>query len=132
MSEMLDWWTVRGERFGIQNYDFKIELTPDPSMGLEESDIFDDDTIRAYRDRDWRYVVVKVVPTDRELTDQPGCAASLNAVEWGDLPGLRIDRDAIVEHPVRDLLYEVIGRLISAGFEVAAEEGCPYLQPAPF
>lgn len=114
---MLDWWTVRGERFGVENFDFKVELTRDADTPAPSGRTCDERTLEAFEGGDWTFAVVTVTPVDRELTDLPHCAYSLGEVVWGEFPDDgRIDRDDIVASPVEErMLAPVLHRLTRAG-----------------
>lgn len=131
MQKMIDWWTVRGEKFGILNLDFKVELESDEDARVRDFDCYSESDEDALDAGDWQFVTVAVTPVDRQLNDLPHCAASLSGVEWGTLgenEGERtvIDRDKITESQVDDLLYTVVDELARVKVEIEFADDSPY------
>lgn len=131
MQKMIDWWTVRGETFGIRNVDFKVELEPDQDVTLGSFTACSDEDILAYEGGGWRFVRVNVTPVDRSLNDFPHCRAYVDHVQWGllgerDDERPRIDREHITSDQVADAVYAVVDELKRIGFVVDFADDSPY------
>lgn len=123
MAEMLDWWTVPGARWGVRNLDFKIELQRDDlgSPGAE----YTESELDSYDGGDWQFVILRVVPVDRNLTDLVGAAQHLAGVEWGQLGDARIDRDDVTDAQARDLAAAAVSVVRFMGVSVETERDSP-------
>lgn len=136
MDRLIDWWTVRGDKWGVLNLDFKVELHPDPDTSAYDHDVYTEETIEAWERGCWQYVVVNVIPVSADLTDRIEAHQSLASIEWGDLPDGRIDRDSLLDHPVKRLAQEAVMELLRGGFVLETAEGSDFaagkLSPAPF
>lgn len=119
--ELMDVWTVRGERWGVRNLDFKVELKPDGTFDLARFDGYSEADVRAYDGSDWHFAVVRVVPVTRDLTDLVGAEQFMRSVAWGDLPEGRIDREDVTDAQARDLAIESVRHLRGMGMEVDTE-----------
>lgn len=109
---MLDWWTVRGERFGIKNLDFRVEIWPDRETSLSDYDYdrYDDLEADAFGDA-WWFVVVRVTPTDEGMNDLTHHTRTLPGVEWGQLGLTFIDRGEVTEASVTELVQEILNQM---------------------
>lgn len=132
--DMIDWWTVRGGTWGVENLDFKVELTPDDDLLTKDYDDYTAADQVAHDRGDWQFVTVTVTPVGEDLVDHVGARQERDGVEWGDMPGQRIDRDdlfAVVEELAG---YSVIA-LRRSGFKVKTTMDSPFTperQKAPF
>lgn len=132
--DMIDWWTVRGGTWGVENLDFKVELTPDDDLLTKDYDAYSASEQASLDRGDWRFVTVTVTPVGLDLVDHVGVRQRRDGVEWGEMPDGRVDRDdlfAVVEELVG---YSVIA-LRRGGFVVKATEGSPFTterMKAPF
>lgn len=115
---MIDWWTVRGERFGVEDWDFRVELMPDPDAHPNEYDCYSPADKEAFQRGDWTFVDVTVVPQDAEGNDVKDAAAYLSGVEHGTIGEVTIGREKFLEHPLPDMVEEVIQNLMDQGHAV--------------
>lgn len=132
--DMIDWWTVRGGTWGVENLDFKVELTPDDDLLTKEYDAYSAAEQISLDRGDWQFVTVAVTPVGVDLVDHIGARQKRDGVEWGEMPSGRIDRDDLF-----DVVEELVGYSIIAlrrtGFTVETAEGSPFTpekQRAPF
>lgn len=118
---MEDWWTVRGERWGVRNLDFKVELKKDGSVTPQQLEGYTEADLHAFDGDDWCFVTVRVVPVDRDLVDLVGAEKFMRGVDWGDLASGRIDREDVTDAQVRDLALEAVAALRKVGMTVDTE-----------
>jgi hypothetical protein len=118
---MEDWWTVRGERWGVRNVDFKVELKKDGSVTPQQLEGYSEADLRAFDGGDWCFATVRVVPVDRDLVDLVGAERFMRGVDWGELASGRIDRDDLTDAQVRDLALESVAALRRVGMSVDTE-----------
>ncbi|MFE0472646.1 hypothetical protein ACFW2V_13625 [Streptomyces sp. NPDC058947] len=133
---MIDWWTVPGRTWGVTNLDFKVELRPDDEIATKDLEPYSAADEIALDKGYWRFVIVTVIPMDEDLVDHIGATCSLDGVEWGEMPGGRIDRNDLLDHPIKGLVIEAVLKLLRNGFTVEIEEGSAFslelLSTAPF
>lgn len=101
--------------------DFKVELKQD---GVESPSLYDDYSeadIAAFSGGAWQFVIVRLVPVDRDLTDLVHAEKYMRGVDWGELPQGRIDREDLTDAQVRDLALSSVRTLRAFGFTVDAE-----------
>lgn len=122
-GDLLDWWTVPGARWGVRNLDFKIELRRD-DLGNPGSE-YTEAELDSYDGGDWQFVILRVVPVDRNLTDLVGAAQHLAGVEWGQLGDARIDRDDVTDAQARDLAAAAVSVVRFMGVSVETERDSP-------
>jgi hypothetical protein len=123
---MLDWWTVRGERWGVRSLDFKVELKEEGSVTPQQLQDYSEADLTAFDGGDWHFVTVRVVPVDRDLTDLVGAEKFMRGVDWGELASGRIDRDDLTSAQVRDLALEAVRSLREVGMHVDTERDCEF------
>jgi hypothetical protein len=120
-TDLLDWWTVPGARWGVRTLDFKVELKRDGAASPLLLEDYSEEDIRAFDGGDWQFVIVRVVPVDRDLTDLIGAEQFMRGVDWGDLPQGRIDREDVTDAQAKDLAVEAVGALRKVGMSVDTE-----------
>lgn len=125
MVEMLDWWTVRGERWGVRNLDFKVELTRDRTLRPRWMPDYGEADITAFEGGDWQFARIRMVPVDRDLNDLVSAQQTLTGVEWGDMPGARIDREDITDAQAVELARYAVQELRRMGLSVDTERDSP-------
>lgn len=134
MEKMIDWWTVPGETWGVGNLDFKVELFPDDDLATKDFDGYTEWEQVALIRGDWQFVRVVVTPVDKELTDRVYARQERDAVEWGEMPIGRVDRQHLLD-TIKELAERSVIELMKTGFEVEATEGsdfAPERLTAPF
>lgn len=134
-GELLDWWTVPGARWGVRNMDFKVELKRDGVASPLLLEGYTEEDLRAFDGNDWCFVILRVVPVDRDLTDLVSAERFLRGVDWGDLPQGRIDREDVTDAQAKDLAIESVRALRSFGVKVDTERDSEFAIPrvtAPF
>lgn len=123
--DMIDWWTVRGGTWGVENLDFKVELTPDNDLLTKDYDAYSAVEQLSLADGDWQFVTVTVIPVGEDLVDHIGARQKRDGVEWGEMPSGRIDRDHLF-----DVIEELVGYSVIAlrrgGFGVRTAEASPF------
>jgi hypothetical protein len=119
---MLDWWTVRGERWGVRNLDFKIELKKDDTVGPGRLEGHSQRDLRAFDGGDWCFATVRLVPVDRDLNDLIHVEKFLRSVEWGEIPSGDIDRDDVTDEQACELALEAVRTLRIGGAFVDTEK----------
>lgn len=119
---MLDWWTVRGERWGVLDLDFKIELTRDGAVHPKRLAEYTEAELHAYDGNDWQLAKIRLVPVDRDLNDLIGAQQTLTGVEWGEMPGGRIDREDVTDEQAVELARSAVGELRRMGMPVRTTE----------
>jgi hypothetical protein len=132
--QMIDWWTVSGSTWGVENLDFKVELTPDDDLVMKDYDSYTGAEQAALERGDWRFVRVAVTPVGKDLVDHIGARQKRDAVEWGEMPGGRVDRDDLFD-VVKELAGWAILDLRRIGFKLETTEGsdfAPEEMKAPF
>lgn len=132
---MIDWWTVPGGTWGVKNLDFKVELTADKKSRPEYADSYNEHQIESWADGAWRFVMVRVVPVDRDWTDLVQFEQYLGCVEWGEMPEGGIDRGDLVEDQVLELARECVQDARAGGYAVEADEDSQFAREkltAPF
>ncbi|MCP9209579.1 hypothetical protein [Streptomyces cucumeris] len=133
--EMVDWWTAPGRTWGVKNLDFKVELTPDRLPRMADFDCYTDADIDAWYDGHWRFITARVVPVDGNLVDHVEAQASLGCIEWGQMPEATLDRDDLMEDPIKGLAKEAVRTMIETGFSLDTEtwsDFAPERLKAPF
>lgn len=119
MANMLDWWTVRGERWGVLNLDFKVELTRMSGVRPHRLTDYGEADLDAFDGGDWEFVRLRLVPVDRDLNDMIGAQQTLSHVEWGEMPGApRIDRDQVTDGQAIELARYAVRELRRLGMPV--------------
>lgn len=95
--DMIDQWTVNGEKFYLPRWSFRVTLTSDAGLRPEnDGEWAKPEDIAAWKRNDWCYVVVTVTPVDRLGRVWEANAYSGGAVVWGTLgDGTVIDRERI-------------------------------------
>jgi hypothetical protein len=134
-SDLLDWWTVPGARWGVRNIDFKIELKRDGVASPVLLEGYSEEDLAAFDGGDWQFVIVRVVPVDRDLTDLVSAERFIRGVDWGDLPQGRIDREDVTDAQAKELAIESVRALRSFGVTVETERDSEFAIPritAPF
>lgn len=121
IGELLDWWTVPGARWGVRNVDFKVELKRDGAASPLLLEGYSEEDIRAFDGGDWQFVILRVVPVDRDLTDLVSAERFLRGVDWGDLPQGRIDREDVTDAQAKDLALDSVRALRNFGVSVETE-----------
>ena len=132
---MLDWWTVPGARWGVRNVDFKVELKRDGAASPLLLEDYSEEDVRAFDGGDWQFVILRVVPVDRDLTDLVSAERFARGVEWGDLPQGRIDREDVTDAQAKDLAIDSVRALRSFGVSVETERDSEFTMArsvAPF
>lgn len=135
MSDLLDWWTVPGARWGVRNLDFKVELRRDENTRPHRLGEYGETELRYYDGGDWRFAILRVVPVDRDLTDLVGAAQHLAGVEWGQVGEMRVDREDVSDAQAKELALVAVSALRCAGVRVDAERDSPFCvqaMAAPF
>jgi hypothetical protein len=131
---MIDWWTVRGGTWGVENMDFKVELTPDDDLLTKDYDAYTATEQLSLARGSWQFVTVTVTPLGEDLVDHVGARQKRDGVEWGEMPDGRIDRDDLAD-VVEELVGYAVMDLRRSNFEVKTMEGSPFTpekQQAPF
>lgn len=124
MTDMLDWWTVRGERWGVLNLDFKVELTRMSGVRPHRLTDYGEADLAAFDGGDWEFARLRLVPVDRDLNDLIGARQELTHVEWGEMPGApRIDRDQVTDEQALELARRAVRELRRLGMPVEAKPG---------
>lgn len=135
MNDLLDWWTVPGARWGVRNMDFKVELKRDGAASPLLLEDYSEEDIRAFDGGDWQFVIMRVVPVDRDLTDLVSAERFVRGVDWGDLPQGRIDREDVTDAQAKDLAIDSARALRNFGVSVEAERDSEFAvaySTAPF
>lgn len=125
MNDMLDWWTVPGERWGVRNLDFKVELVHDQESQPHRMPDYSEADITAFEGGDWRFARVRLVPVDRDLNDLVGAQQALTGIEWGDMAGARIDREDVTDAQAVELARYAVQELRRMGMPVDTERDSP-------
>lgn len=134
MKKMIDWWSVRGTVWGIENLDFKVELFRDDDLLTQDWDAYSASEQLALDEGDWQFVTVVVTPMSEDLVDHIGARQERGGVEWGEMPDKRIDRDGLLA-VTEELVGDAVISLRRTGFTVKTTEGSPFTlerQTAPF
>lgn len=135
MEKMIDWWSVRGEVWGILGLDFKVQLFPDDDLLTKDYDAYTAAEQISLDRGFWRFVTVTVTPMGiTDLTDHVKATQRQDGVEWGEMPGGRVDREHLFA-VVEELVGQAVRDLRRGGFEVATSESSPFTverQKAPF
>lgn len=134
-NDLLDWWTVPGARWGVRNMDFKVELKRDGAASPLLLEDYSEEDIRAFDGGDWQFVIMRVVPVDRDLTDLVSAERFVRSVDWGDLPQGRIDREDVTDAQAKDLAIDSVRALRNFGVSVEAERDSEFAvaySTAPF
>jgi hypothetical protein len=132
--QMIDWWTVRGEIWGVENLDFKVELHPVDDYMLVDLDGYTAVEQMALSEGHWRFVKVVVTPVGKDLIDHIYARQSRDGVAWGDLPDGRVDRDDVLDI-AKELAVQAVIELDRGGFTLEVAEGsdfAPEKLTAPF
>lgn len=111
MSELLDWWTVRGDRWGVRNLDFKIELNKQERASRAALDDYSEADLYAYDGGNWSFVTMRLVPVDRSLVDMIGAEQLVSGIEWGELSDVWIDREDVTEDQAKAAAIEAVRAL---------------------
>lgn len=123
MTDMLDWWTVPGARWGVLNLDFKVELTREGGVRPHRLADYGEAELDAFDGGDWHFARIRMVPVTRDLVDLVGVSLTLSHVEWGEMPGGRIDREQVTDEQVLELARHAVRELRRAGMPVQSEPG---------
>jgi hypothetical protein len=123
VGELIDWWTVRGERWGVLNLDFKVELTRESGVRPHRLTDYGEAELDAFDGGDWQFTRIRMVPVSRDLVDLIGAQQTLSHVEWGEMPGGRIDREQVTDEQVLELARCAVGELRRLGMPVESEPG---------
>lgn len=132
--DMIDWWTVRGGTWGVENLDFKVELTPDDDLLTKDYDAYSAREQLTLADGYWQFVTVTVTPVGEDLVDHVGARQKRDGVAWGEMPDGRIDRDDLFD-VVEELVGYAVLDLRRVGLTVTTTEASPFTverQKAPF
>ena len=133
--QMLDWWTVRGDRWGVKNLDFKIELIRDDRVRPHRLADYTEADLDAFDGGDWHFGRLRLVPVDRDLVDLIGAEQTLTHVEWGEMPAGRIDRADVTDAQGLDLARWAVATLRKMAVPVDTEDDSELsvrLMTAPF
>lgn len=125
--DMVDWWTVRGSTWGIENFDFKVELRRDDDAATtQDIDSYSAANQIALEDGRWCFVTLAVTPTDDALVDYPHFQQTLKGVEWGELwPADRIDRGDLMGQ-IEELVGQAVIELLRFGTAVKTSQDSPF------
>jgi hypothetical protein len=132
--DMIDWWTVRGDIWGVKNVDFKVELRPDHDLMTKDLDSYTAEEQITLSQGFWGFVEVTVIPVGQDLTDHIHTKQSRDSVEWGEMPGGRVDREHLFD-VVKELAEQAATELDRTGFALETTEGsafAPENLKAPF
>lgn len=132
--DMIDWWTVRGDTWGVVNVDFKVELHPDDDLMTKDYDGYSGAEQVALDRGDWCFVRAVVTPVGKDLVDCVWAKQSRSSVEWGEMPGGRIDRDQLLD-VIKELAEQAAAELDRTGFALETAKGsdfAPEKLKAPF
>lgn len=132
--DMIDWWTVRGDTWGVENVDFKVELRPDDDLMTKDLDSYTATEQIALARGLWQFVTVTVTPVGQDLTDHIHARCDRDGVEWGEMPDGRIDREHLHD-AVKELAEQAVIELDRTGFTVKTAEGSDFVPEklkAPF
>jgi len=109
---IIDSYTIKGSDVGIERYDFQIEIVHDGDVHPGDSDCYTDKQVAAWKNDEWQFVGVDVVPTRHGVTVY-GAREALFGVEYGDylltneddnVTGRKdIGRDELLEHPIKEM-----------------------------
>lgn len=124
--DMIDWWTVRGSTWGVENLDFKVELRRNNDTTCMDLDYYSAADQMALDRGEWYFVDVTITPVSEDLTDHVGARQVLKGVDWGEMANGRIDRDDLMDHPVKELAEQAVIELLRTGFEVKTVHGSPF------
>lgn len=136
-GEMIDWWTVPGERWGIEGLGFKVEIRRDLfAEGAVDLDSFSQTDLIAFAVDEWKLVTVEVVPVDGgSLEDMPEYRRTVEAVEWGRFTHSVVGRREVTDSPVRDMALDIVAAMRRDGRKIhtkAGSEFSPEKMAAPF
>jgi hypothetical protein len=123
MADMLDWWTVPGGRWGVLNLDFKVELTRESGVRPHRFADYGEAELNTFDGGDWQFARIRMVPVTRDLVDLIGVEQTLSHVEWGEMPGGRIDREQVTDEQVLELARNAVFGLRRVGMPVESEPG---------
>lgn len=132
--DMIDWWTIRGETWGVENLDFKVELTSDSDLLTKDLDAYSATEQLGLDRGEWQFVTVTVTPVGSDLVDHIGARQKRDGIEWGEMPDGRIDRGDLFD-AIEELVGHVVLSLRRSGFTVTTTEESPFTiekQKAPF
>lgn len=109
---IIDSYTIEGSDIGIERYDFQINIFSDIDAHPGDSDCYTDKQVAAWKDDEWEFVGVEVVPTRQGVTVH-GAADALFGVEYGDyiltdendnVTGRKnIGRDELLDYPIKEM-----------------------------
>jgi hypothetical protein len=119
---MLDWWTVPGERWGVLNLDFKVEVREQERARPHRLPEYTEADVAAFEGGNWRFVMVWLIPVDRDLVDLVNARRLLVGVEWGELPGGRIDRPDVTDEQALELARQAVRILRKQGVTVETDQ----------
>lgn len=128
---MLDWWTVPGERWGLEDLAFKVELRPDTLTRPDFAEGYSEADLDAFEGEDWQYAEVTVTPVTPELTDMVAYRTHLIGVDWGRLAESEIDRPDVTDDQVKGLALEIVTAMRKDGLTVTVSRDSEF-GVAPF
>lgn len=96
-------------------YDFHVRVEQDPEASPDEYDCYSDADKTTWKQGEWRFVTLTVIPEDENGVLMEDSAEILGAVEYGVLPGgfgdlpVEIDRDELEDLHIIDMAHEAVG-----------------------
>lgn len=127
-GELLDWWTVPGERWGIEGLGFRVELRRDLiAEGNVDLGSFSEADLIAFAVDQWKFVLVEVVPvTNHSFMEMTAFRSTLEAVEFGKFTDSEVGRMEITDSPVRDLALDIVRSMRQAAMHVRTKPGSEF------
>lgn len=113
--EIMDEWTVKGYRFDVPEWSFRVVLTPDTGQRPEtDADWAGPEEIAAWKGGHWQYVHVGVTPVDSRGRVWEHDTEVLGAVVIGDLRPDDMDSPNIGRAEIeRDTLPDMIAEAMN-------------------
>lgn len=100
-------------------FEWRVEVTPDPSLTRPDGDCYDDADEEAFKNREWSYADLKVSLVHTSNPDELQWTAYLGAVEWGKRPQVSITRDMLNKEQVMQLKMEIWDTVDTMFYEIA-------------
>lgn len=107
----MDWWTIRGDRWGVENFDFKVELKKQGAITPKDLAEYNERDLYLFHGGDWCFVKMRVVPVDRCLVDMVGSGQVVSGIEWGQMADAYIDREEVTESQAKEAAIEAVRAL---------------------
>lgn len=130
MNGLVDWWTVRGDRWGVKDFDFKIELEKQGKVGRAELIQYSERDLARYGGGDWCFVKMRVVPVNRDLTDLISFGQVLSGIEWGEMENAYIDREDITDNQAKEAAIQAVRMMRKYDIRVATEMDSNFTEKA--